>query len=67
MLFLIKLISVLKNKLLIMRNMSNTKETILFKTIMQKTILSRTREDDNNSNNQHKNNKFFDNQSNRNQ
>ena len=34
MLFLAKLISMLKNKLLIMRNVSNTKETILFKTII---------------------------------
>ena len=67
MLFLAKLISVLKNKLLIMRNVSNIKKTILFKTIMQEITLSRTRKDDGNSNNQHKNNKFFDNQFNRNQ
>ena len=67
MLFLAKLISVLKNKFFIMRNVSNIRETILFKTIMQKITLSRTREDDDNSNNQHKNNKFFDNQFNRNQ
>ena len=61
MLFLVKLISVLKNKLLIMKNVSNTKEIILFKIIMQKITLSRTREGDDNNNNQHKNNKFFDN------
>ena len=34
MLFLVKLTSVLKNKLFIMRNVSNTRETILFKVIM---------------------------------
>ena len=34
MLFLIKLTSMLKNKLFIMRNMSNIKEAILFKIIM---------------------------------
>ena len=67
MLFLIKLTSVLKNKLLIMRNVSNIRKTILFKVIMQEITLSRTREDDGNSNNQHKSNKFFDNQFNRNQ
>ena len=67
MLFLTKLTSVLKNKLLIMKNVSNTRKTILFKIIMQETTLSRTRESDDNSNNQHKNNKFFDNQFNRNQ
>ena len=67
MLCLAKLILVLKNKLLIMRNVLNIREAILFKTIMQEIILSCTREDDNNSNNQHKNNKFFDNQFNRNQ
>ena len=67
MLFLVKLTPVLKNKLLIMRNVPNTKEIILFKTIMQKITLSRTRKGGDNSNNQHKNNKFFDNQFNRNQ
>ena len=67
MLFLVKFISVLKNKLFIMRNVSNIKKVILFKIIMQEIILSRTREDDNNSNNQYKSNKFFDNQFNRNQ
>ena len=51
MLFLAKLTSVLKNKLLIMRDVPNTKETILFKIIMQKIILSRTREGGDNSNN----------------
>ena len=66
-LFLIKLVSVLKNKLFIMRDVFNIKKTILFKIIMQKIILSRMREDDNNNNNQHKSNKFFDNQFNRNQ
>ena len=66
-LFLIKLISVLKNKLFIMKNVSNTKKAILFKIIMQEIILSRTREDDSNSNNQHKSNKIFDNYFNRNQ
>ena len=34
MLFLVKLISVLKNKLLIMKNVFNIKKTILFKVIM---------------------------------
>ena len=67
MLFLAKLISVLKNKLLIIRNVSNIRKIILFKTIMQEITLSRTREGGDNSNNQHKNNKFFDNQFNRNQ
>ena len=67
MLFLIKLISVLKNKLFIMRDVLNTRKTILFKAIMQKITLSRTRENDDNSNNQYKNNKSFNNQSNRNQ
>ena len=66
-LFLIKLISVLKNKLFIIKNVSNIKKIILFKIIMQKIILSRMREDDTNNNNQHKNNKFFDNQFNRDQ
>ena len=61
MLFLAKLTSVLKNKLFIMRDVSNIRKTILFKTIMQKTTLSRTRESDDNNNNQHKDNKFFDN------
>ena len=67
MLLWIKSISVLKNKLFIIRNMSNIKEIILFKIIMQKITLSRTREGDGNSNNQHKNNKSFHNQFNRNQ
>ena len=50
MLFLAKLTSVLKNKLFIIRNVSNIKEIILFKVIIQKTTLSRTREDDDNHN-----------------
>ena len=61
MLLLIKQISVLKNKLFIIRIMFNIKENILFKMIMQEIILNRTREDDNNRNNQYKNNKSFDN------
>ena len=65
--FLIKLTSVLKNKLLIMRDMFNIKEAILFKTIMQEITLNRTRDDGGSSNNQHKNNKFFDSQFNQNQ
>ena len=39
MLFLTKLISVLKNKLLIIENMLNIKKIILFKVIMQKQYL----------------------------
>ena len=50
MLFLAKLISMLKNKLFIMRNVFNIKKIILFKIIMQKITLSRTREDDDNHN-----------------
>ena len=65
-LFLVKLISMLKNKFFIMRNMFNIRKTILFKIIMQKITLSRTRENDENSNNQYKNNKSFNNQFNRN-
>ena len=67
MLFLAKLILVLKNKLLIIKNVPNIRKTILFKIIIQKITLSRTRKGDGNSNNQHENNKFFDNQFNRNQ
>ena len=66
-LFLAKLISVLKNKLFIMKDVFNIEKTILFEIIIQEIILSRTRESDDNNNNQHKNNKFFDNQFNRNQ
>ena len=66
MLFLIKLISMLKNKLFTMKNMLNIKEIILFKVIMQKITLSRTREDDDNHNFQQKNNKFSEHQFNRN-
>ena len=62
MLFLIKLISMLKNKLFIMKNVFNIKKIILFKIIMQKTTLDRTREDDNNHNFQQKDNKFFEHQ-----
>ena len=67
MLFLIKLISMLKNKLFIMKDMSNIKKIILFKIIMQKITMSRTRENDDNHNFQQKNNKFFEHQFNRNQ
>ena len=42
-LFLIKLILMLKNKLFIIRNVFNIKEIILFKTIMQETIHNCTR------------------------
>ena len=66
-LFLTKLISMLKNKFFIMKNMFNIRKTILFEIIMQKITLSRTRENGDNSNNQHKSNKFFGNQFNRNQ
>ena len=59
MLFLIKLIPILKNKLLIMKNMPNIKKIILFKIIMQKITMSRMRENDDNHNFQQKNNKFF--------
>ena len=50
-LFLVKLILMLKNKLFIMRDVFNTKKTILFKIIMQNITLSRTRENNDNSNN----------------
>ena len=66
MLFLVKLISVLKNKLVMMRDVFNIKKIDLFKVIMQEITLSRTREDGDNNNNQYKNNKFFDNQFNQN-
>ena len=66
MLFLIKFTSVLKNKLFILKSISNIRENILFQIIMQKITLSRTRENDDNNNNQHKNNKFLNNQFNRN-
>ena len=59
MLFLIKLTSMLKNKLFIIKNVSNIKKTILFKIIMQKIMLNRTRENDDNHNFQQKDNKFF--------
>ena len=67
MLFLIKLIPMLKNKLFIMKDVLNIKKIILFKIIMQKITLSRTRENDDNHNFQQKNNKFFEHQFNRNQ
>ena len=67
MLFLAKLILMLKNKLFIMKNVFNIKEIILFKIIMQKITLNRTRENDDNYNFQQKNNKFFEHQFNRNQ
>ena len=67
MLFLTKLTSMLKNKLLIIKNVSNIKEIILFKIIMQKITLGRTREADDNHNFQQKNNKFSEHQFNRNQ
>ena len=61
MLFLIKLTSMLKNQLFIMKDIFNTKKTIFFKIIMQEIKLSRTRENDDDNNNQHKNNEFFNN------
>ena len=51
-LFLTKLILVLKNKFLIMKDVLNIKKIILFKIIMQKIMLNRTREDDDNHNSQ---------------
>ena len=59
MLFLIKFTLMLKNKLLIIKNVFNIKKIILFKIIMQKITLNRTRENDDNHNFQQKNNKFF--------
>ena len=50
MLFLAKLIPILKNKFFIMRNVSNIKKIILFKIIMQKITLDRTRESNDNHN-----------------
>ena len=50
MLFLAKLIPILKNKLFIIKDVFNIKKIILFKIIMQKITLSRTREDDDNHN-----------------
>ena len=60
-LFFIKLISILKIKLFIVKNILNIKKIILFKFIIQKMILIRTYEDGISKNNQHKNNKFFNN------
>ena len=56
MLFLAKLISVLKNKLFIIENMFNIREIILFKIIMQEITFNHTRDDDDS---QLKDNKFF--------
>ena len=67
MLFLAKLISVLKNKLFIMKNVFSTKKTILFRTIMQETTFNRTRDDDEHNHSSSKNNKFFEHQFNRTQ
>ena len=50
MLFLIKLTSILKNKLFIIKNVFNIKKIILFKIIMQKITLNCTRENDDNYN-----------------
>ena len=58
-LFLIKLISVLKNKLFIIKNVFSTKETILFKVIMQKTTFNCTRDNDEHNHSSLKSNKFF--------
>ena len=49
-LFLTKLIPMLKNKLFIIKNTFNIRKIILFKIIMQKIILSRTCENDDNHN-----------------
>ena len=65
MLFLAKLISVLKNKLFIMRDVLSTKKIILFKVIMQETTLNRTRDDDEHNHSSLKSNKFFEHQINR--
>ena len=67
MLFLAKLISVLKNKLLIMKDVLSTKKIILFKVIMQETTLNRTRDDDDHNHSSSKSNKSFEHQLNRNQ
>ena len=50
MLFLVKLILMLKNKLFIIKNVFKIKKIILFKIIMQRIILSCTRENDDNHN-----------------
>ena len=67
MLFLAKLILVLKNKLFIMRNVFNIKKTILFKIIIQETIFNHMRNDDDYNYSQSKSNKLFKHQFNRNQ
>ena len=66
MLFLAKFISVLKNKLLIIKNVFSIRKTILFKIIMQETTFNRTRDDDDYNHFQLKSNKFFEYQLNRN-
>ena len=65
MLFLIKLISVLKNKLFIMKNVFSIRKTILFKVIMQEITFSRTRDDNEHNHFSSKSNKFFKHQFNR--
>ena len=57
-LFLAKLISMLKNKFFIMKNVFNIKKIILFKIIMQKITLSCTRENNDNHNFQQKTTNF---------
>ena len=64
MLFLAKFISVLKDKLFIMKNMLSIKKIILFKAIMQETTFNHTRDDDEHNHFSLKNNKFFEHQSN---
>ena len=59
MLFLAKLISMLKNKLLTMRNISNIKEIVIFKAIIQETIFNRIRDNNNYNYSQLKNIEFF--------
>ena len=59
MLFLAKFISVLRNKLLIIKNVFNLKEIILFKAIRQEIIFNRTRDDNNYNYSQSKSNKVF--------
>ena len=66
MLFLAKLISVLKNKLFIIKNMLSIRKIILFKAIIQETTLNRTDDNDDYNHSQLKNNKLFEHQFNRN-
>ena len=49
-----------------MKDVLNTKETILFKVIMQETILNCTRDDDDYNHFQSKSKKFFEHQLNHN-